>query len=147
MSSGGRRVLHVEDDELNRILMEHVVALVDGWSVVPASTLAEARAIIDAELVDGDRASSEATSDATTEATIDATSRLGLVLVDLDLPDGSGDELVLDLRRRGSHVPVWAVTGDASSATAERLRSSGIDRVLVKPFDIAALIADLSDID
>lgn len=128
-------MLHVEDDELNRILMEHVVALVDGWSVVPASTLAEARAIIDAELIDGDRASS------------DATSRLGLVLVDLDLPDGSGDELVLDLRRRGSHVPVWAVTGDASTATAERLRLSGIDRVLVKPFDIASLIADLSAID
>lgn len=128
-------MLHVEDDELNRILMEHVVALVDGWSVVPASTLAEARAIIDAELIDGDRASS------------DATSRLGLVLVDLDLPDGRGDELVLDLRRRGSHVPVWAVTGDASTATAERLRLSGIDRVLVKPFDIASLIADLSAID
>lgn len=136
MSSGEHLVLHVEDDELNRILMEHVVALVDGWSVVAASTLAEARAIIDAEQVDGSGASSEATTD--------ASSRLGLVLVDLDLPDGSGDDLVVDLRRRGSNVPVWAVTGDASSATAERLRSSGIDRVLVKPFDVASLIADLS---
>lgn len=139
MSSGERRVLHVEDDELNRILMDHVVALVDGWSVVPASTLAEARAIIDAEQVAG--------HGATSEARAERTSRLSLVLVDLDLPDGNGDELIVDLRRRGSNVPVWVVTGDASSATAERLRSSGIDRVLVKPFDVTALIADLCDLD
>lgn len=124
MASGTRRVLHVEDDELNRLLMEHVVALIPGWTVITARSLAEARSLVDAEHTDA--------------------LAPDLVLVDLGLPDGSGEELVADLRRRGISAPVWAVTGDASAATAERLLSAGIGRVVVKPFDVAALVAAIA---
>lgn len=126
MTGGTRRVLYVEDDELNRVLMEHVVALMPGWTMVIARSLADARSIID-----GVRADAPA---------------LDLVLVDLDLPDGSGDELLADLRRLNINAPVWAVTGDASTATAERLATIGIGRVVVKPFDIAALVAAMADL-
>ena len=85
MTGGTRRVLYVEDDELNRVLMEHVVALMPGWTVVIARSLADARTIID-----GVRADAPA---------------LDLVLVDLDLPDGSGDELLADLRRLNINAP------------------------------------------
>lgn len=126
MTGGARWVLYVEDDELNRVLMEHVVALMPGWTLVTAQSLAEARSIIDAEH-DGSRA-------------------FDLVLVDLDLPDGDGDELVADLRRLNTNAPVWAVTGDASTATAARLASIGIERVVLKPFDVGALIAATADL-
>lgn len=120
MASGTRRVLHVEDDIVNRELLAHVVALAPGWSVTGVGTLAEALAA----LVAGPP--------------------FDLLLVDLDLPDGSGESLLeVDGVADGS-MPVWVVTGDASRTTRERLIAAGVGRVLVKPFEIDAVIAALT---
>lgn len=62
-----------------------------------------------------------------------------LVLLDLNLPDGRGLDLLRDLRRRGSAVPVIILT--AQDQIAQRIEglNSGADDYLVKPFDLSEL--------
>ena len=64
-----------------------------------------------------------------------------LILLDLNLPDGSGLELLRGLRRQGSAVPVIILTArDQIAARIEGL-NSGADDYLVKPFDLSELSA------
>ena len=64
-----------------------------------------------------------------------------LVLLDLGLPRKDGLELLQDLRRRGHTLPVLIIT--ARDAVPDRVRGldSGADDYLVKPFDLAELLA------
>ena len=64
-----------------------------------------------------------------------------LVLLDLNLPEISGLEILRRLRAKGSMIPVLVLT--ARSEVAERVRAldSGADDYLVKPFDVAELCA------
>jgi two-component system OmpR family response regulator len=64
-----------------------------------------------------------------------------LVLLDLNLPDGRGLDLLRELRRRGSKVPVIIFTAmDQIAARIEGL-NGGADDYLVKPFDLNELSA------
>jgi two-component system OmpR family response regulator len=64
-----------------------------------------------------------------------------VVLLDLNLPDGRGLDLLKDLRKRGSVVPVIILTAlDQIAARIEGL-NSGADDYLVKPFDLSELSA------
>jgi len=66
---------------------------------------------------------------------------LDLVLLDLGLPDGQGLDLLRDLRRRRSAVPVIIMT--ARDGIADRIAGldGGADDYLVKPFDLRELSA------
>jgi DNA-binding response OmpR family regulator len=63
------------------------------------------------------------------------------MILDLSLPDGSGLDLLQSERRRGNLIPVLILT--AHSRLEDRLAglNSGADDYLVKPFDLAELIA------
>lgn len=65
------------------------------------------------------------------------------LLVDWQLPDGSGLDWVRALRRRGDTTPVLILT--ARDLIADRIRGldSGADDYLVKPFDPEELVARL----
>lgn len=65
------------------------------------------------------------------------------MLVDWQLPDGSGLDWVRSLRRRGDTTPVLLIT--ARDLLADRIRGldSGADDYLVKPFDPEELAARL----
>lgn len=66
-----------------------------------------------------------------------------VVLLDLNLPDGRGLELLRALRRKGDATPVIILTAmDQLSMRIEGL-NSGADDYLVKPFDLDELIARL----
>lgn len=67
-----------------------------------------------------------------------------LVLLDLMLPDGRGLDLLADLRRGGSVVPVIILT--ARDMISERIAglNAGADDYLVKPFDLAELAARIA---
>lgn len=71
----------------------------------------------------------------------------GAVILDLGLPDGSGENIISDLRGRHrkdkSYVPILVVSGLADTATRVRLLNAGADDVLVKPFDKEELFARL----
>jgi two-component system cell cycle response regulator DivK len=64
-------------------------------------------------------------------------SRLDLILMDLNLPDQSGYEILNKLRQNPRLVDtcVIAVTADTNTATMEKARRAGFDGFLGKPVD------------
>ena len=62
-----------------------------------------------------------------------------LWLLDVNLPDGSGIELLAELRTRFHDTPALAHTADDSPALREQLLAAGFAGVLVKPLTAAQL--------
>ncbi len=109
------RVLIIEDDHaLGEAVREHVASL--GYGVDWMKRLDDGREAL-------------------------ATIPYELVLLDLNLPDGRGLELLRDLRRRGSVVPVIILTAQDQIASRIAGLNSGADDYLVKPFDLSELAA------
>ncbi|MEA2219303.1 MAG: hypothetical protein QOJ35_1929 [Solirubrobacteraceae bacterium] len=69
--------------------------------------------------------------------------RPALVLLDLNLPDMSGEEILRRLRSdpRTADVAVVILSADATPGQAARLRSAGAYGYLTKPFEIAQFLA------
>ena len=69
--------------------------------------------------------------------------RYDAVILDVNLPDGSGFDLATDLRKRAVGVPIIMLT--ARDAVEDRVRGldSGADDYLVKPFAFDELLARL----
>ena len=65
------------------------------------------------------------------------------VLLDLGLPDGSGDECLQFLRSRPTAVSILAVTARGGVADRIRLLGQGADDYLVKPIDLDEMVARL----
>ena len=89
-----------------------------GYAAVPAGTLAEARALLDA-------------------------GGFAVMVLDWMLPDGSGPELCAELRAVGDSLPILMLT--ARAAVEERVvgLDAGADDYLKKPFAAAELVARL----
>ena len=64
--------------------------------------------------------------------------RANLILLDLTLPNLTGEEFVAALREKGARVPVCVMT--AATEAGERSRSMGADGVIRKPFDLDDLV-------
>ncbi len=62
-----------------------------------------------------------------------------LLISDLGLPDGSGDDLMRSLRGRGLLVPGIAVSGYGQEEDVRRSRESGFAEHLTKPVDVGRL--------
>lgn len=71
------------------------------------------------------------------------TTRFDLAILDLGLPDLDGLNLLRRLRAGGHHLPVLILT--ARDAVADKVAGlhAGADDYLVKPFDLAELVARL----
>ncbi|GAA3337738.1 hypothetical protein GCM10020358_15160 [Amorphoplanes nipponensis] len=130
MTAENPRILLVEDEELNRTLVKAVlsraqIAAVRGAEVLDASTLAGARAQLDAEDID-------------------------LILLDMNLPDGNGLTLAGELAagRIGGGRPrptVVAVTASVLPQDREAALAAGCDGFLDKPYAAADLVATVAD--
>jgi PAS domain S-box-containing protein len=74
--------------------------------------------------------------------------RPDLILLDLHLPDMSGEELLDRLRRdpETSDLRVAIVSADASRSTLERLRRSGVTAFLTKPLDVPTFLETIDGI-
>lgn len=66
-----------------------------------------------------------------------------VVLLDVELPDGSGVDVVRQLRRAGSTTPVLMLTGRAAVSDRVRGLDAGADDYLAKPVDLHELGARL----
>jgi two-component system, OmpR family, response regulator QseB len=111
------KILLVEDDlELGRALQ--AVLLDDGFDAVWVRMAADARRLL-------------------------APGSFAAAVLDLGLPDGDGLALLQDLRGGGEQLPVVLIT--ARDALEDRLSgfATGADDYLVKPFDMAELLARL----
>ncbi|GAA3907544.1 response regulator [Actinoplanes auranticolor] len=130
MTAENPRILLVEDEELNRTLVKAVlararIAAVRDAEVLDASTLASARTRLAAEDVD-------------------------LILLDMNLPDGSGlalaSELAAGTVATGRPRPtVVAVTASVLPQDREAALQAGCDGFLDKPYAAADLVATVAE--
>ncbi|MDM4767109.1 response regulator [Pelomonas sp. SE-A7] len=109
------RVLLIEDDKELRATLRDALQ-VEGYAVQTAASLCESRA-----LLQHDQAPD-------------------LVLLDLGLPDGDGEQLLAELRR-SKGTPVLVISARHQDGSKVRLLDAGADDYLVKPFSIGELLA------
>jgi signal transduction histidine kinase/ActR/RegA family two-component response regulator len=110
-------ILYIEDNPANAELMQRIFAPTPSTTVLVALRGVEGIALAQQHRPD-------------------------LVLLDLDLPDISGEEVLRQLRAdfRTSAIPVVIVTADAMPARGEQLLSLGAAAYVTKPFDIRGLL-------
>ena len=68
-----------------------------------------------------------------------AESRPDAVLLDMHLPDTTGDQMLAKLRALDNSLPVIMLSGDAEEDTAREMVAAGALQYLQKPFDFARL--------
>jgi DNA-binding NtrC family response regulator len=110
VDSPSHTVLVVDDDSAIRFLCRVNLEL-DGWSVVEAATIPQAREAID----DGD---------------------VGIVLLDVHVGSGNGVEFLGELRDSHPGLPVVLLTGSVGSPSLE---GADADAVISKPFTLEQL--------
>jgi two-component system, NtrC family, sensor kinase len=110
-------VLLVDDEETIRSFIRKALAR-DGFEVVPCGSLAEARSCLEAREFD-------------------------LLVLDKNLPDGSGLEIIEESRRRGHTSEAIIVTGYSDAESAIQAVALGVFRYVRKPFDIDTLRLDV----
>jgi signal transduction histidine kinase/ActR/RegA family two-component response regulator len=114
----GARLLYVEDNEVNIVVFEACLARRPGVALRVVRDGAQALEAARREQFD-------------------------LVVLDLNLPDIDGLNLLTELKR-GGHVGAAALlTADALPATAQRARAAGFDAVWTKPMEPGALLAHI----
>ena len=109
------RIFLLEDDEA---LGRGITMALEGQerAVLRAGTLAEAEEIL-------------------------ARERFSLLILDINLPDGSGLELLKQLRQRGDSVPVILLTANDLELDIVAGLELGADDYITKPFSLAVLRA------
>ena len=109
------RLLLVEDDALLASSLSRALAA-NGYTVAVSRTVAEALAAVDESVPD-------------------------LVLLDLGLPDGDGDEVCEHMVRNHPHVPVMVVTARTDEIDVVAGLTRGAVDYVAKPFRLAELLA------
>lgn len=66
-------------------------------------------------------------------------SSIDLLVSDLDLPDGTGHDVIKALRNRGSSAPGIALSGFGMEADVQKSREAGFAEHLIKPVELAKL--------
>jgi signal transduction histidine kinase/CheY-like chemotaxis protein len=117
-----RTVLYIEDNLANLTLVQRIVAVRDGIEIIPAM-----QGRLGLELAKEHRPS--------------------LVLLDLHLPDISGEEVLQRLRDDPltENIPVVIVSAEATPGHIQRLLSAGALAYLTKPIDINELLHILDE--
>jgi two-component system sensor histidine kinase/response regulator len=66
-----------------------------------------------------------------------------IVFMDCQMPEMNGYEAVSEIRRReepGRHIPVVAMTAEATAGSRERCVAAGMNDYIAKPVKIEALV-------
>ena len=67
-----------------------------------------------------------------------------LLLSDLGLPDGSGLDLIRELRAQGHQMPAIALSGYGQESDLEQTRAAGFVTHIVKPVDMDRLVSAIA---
>jgi PAS domain S-box-containing protein len=112
----GRTILYVEDNLANLTLVQRILARRPGLNLIPCM---QGELALDLARVH----------------------RPELILLDLHLPDISGEEVLRRLRRipETRDIPVIIVSADATSSVRERL-ATDVQGILTKPIDVAQFL-------
>ncbi|MDE2614980.1 MAG: response regulator [Burkholderiales bacterium] len=113
------RVLYVDDDRVNAVLFAEACRVAGAIELECADSGSEAHELV-------------------------ADFAPDLLVIDLHLPDTSGDRLLPELRRGlGRDVPAFLCTADPEAVGRAIAVAAGFDGCWCKPLDLAALIAEL----
>jgi DNA-binding response OmpR family regulator len=88
--------------------------------------------------------STDVAPDARSARSLAAQHEYEAVLLDLNLPDGSGYDLIGELRTSKPQVPVLMLTGRTSKEDVVHGFEVGADDYITKPFDVRELLARLN---
>ena len=112
-------ILAIEDDWTVRTVLEHTLKSA-GYDIDLVSGISDARQLL-------------------------AEGRYDLVLLDVNLPDGNGLDLLRDLRKNlGTGVPVLVLSGLRQEEVVVRGLELGADDYVTKPFSPPELLARVS---
>ena len=64
---------------------------------------------------------------------------IGVIVMDLALPDQDGEAIVQEIFKVIPDIPIIITTGSEDKTQPNRLEQSGIKKILVKPFDLQQL--------
>ncbi|MFZ6770620.1 ATP-binding protein [Undibacterium sp. Di26W] len=114
-------ILYIEDNSSNLVLIEILLARSKHVQLVSAKKGAEGLQMAQQQQPD-------------------------LILLDLQLPDMSGEEVLRQLRASTSlkTIPVVILSADALAATIQRLRANGASDYLTKPLDVSLFFSTLN---
>ncbi len=107
-------ILYVEDNVSNRALVEAIIQRQQDLRIHSVATIKDAKRFLK-EMVPS------------------------LLLIDLHLPDGSGEDLVNHVKSKPEfqNIPMMILSADALPETIERLKSAGVIDYMTKPLDVA----------
>jgi two-component system, cell cycle response regulator DivK len=110
--SGGRLILHIEDNFENRVLIRRIL-LSEDYQILEAESAHQALSILDEQKPD-------------------------LILMDINMPDMDGYTLTTELKSRPDlhNVPIIAITANVMRGDRERVFKSGCDGYIEKPIDV-----------
>lgn len=119
-ADSSRHVLYVEDDRINIVLMEEVFRLMPDWTLHVAETGAQALEMLPLVMPT-------------------------LVLMDMNLPDMNGLQLMAKLRadERFTQLRCIALSADVMDDQRQRARDAGFKDYWLKPIDVRQLRAAL----
>jgi len=106
-------ILYVEDNVSNRALVEAIIQRQQDLRIHSVATIKDAKRFLK-EMVPS------------------------LLLIDLHLPDGSGEDLVNHVKSKPEfqNIPMMILSADALPETMERLKSAGVVHYMTKPLDV-----------
>lgn len=112
--SNNSSILYVEDNVSNRALVEAIIQRQQDLRIHSAATIKDAKRFLK-DIVPS------------------------LLLIDLNLPDGSGEDLVSYVKSKPElhHIPMMILSADALPETMERLQAAGVAHYMTKPLDVA----------
>jgi len=113
-AKGPMTILVIDDDERIRSLLRNIL-LFGGHRVIEAS--------------DGESGMRYLEGD-----------RFDLVLTDLGMPGMNGWEVVKRIKARIPQVPVALITGWGTDLDQEKIKESGVDRIIGKPFQVNEIL-------
>lgn len=121
--SNKHSILYVEDNMSNRALVEAIVQRQHDLRIHCVTTIRDAKRYLD-EI------------------------RPSLLLIDLNLPDGSGEELVHHVKSdtRLSQIPMMILSADALPETISRLNAAGVAHYMTKPLDVAIFVKKVREL-
>jgi two-component system cell cycle response regulator DivK len=109
---GNKLILHVEDNQDNRILVRRLL-ISDGYEILEAENAQQAITLLE-------------------------TNNPDLILMDINMPDIDGYTLTSNLKTRPNliNVPIVAITANVMRGDRERVFKSGCNGYIEKPIDV-----------
>ena len=117
---GDLKVLYVDDVEVNRITMAHVLDLT-GVEVDSVSCCKDALSLLAEKAFD-------------------------VVLMDLRMPEIDGFECIERIQELELEIPIIAVSADLGDTEKDKLAAMGVDRMIEKPVDPSLLIERILEV-